>query len=136
MSTAAQVREHLVEAVGVLGQPAVGEHLLLDEHGQQCREQIGVTTRPRPEVDVGEIGRLGAPRVDDDQRAVRVVGDLLEDPAGLREAVRLPRVLAPEHGDLGVLVVAGGVAARAAEQLPVDPELAGLLLGERVGVVA
>ena len=48
--------------------------------------------------------------IDDDQRAVRVVGDLLELGAGAREAVRLPRVLADEHRDLGVLVVAGRVA--------------------------
>ena len=136
MSTRRRWDEHLVEPVGVLGQPAVGEHLLLDQHGQECREQVGVTARPWAEVDVGELGRLGAPRVDDDQRAARVVGDLLEDPAGLWEPVRLPRVLAPEHGDLGVLVVARGVAAGAAEQLPVDPELAGLLLGERVRGVA
>ena len=64
--------------------------------------------------------------------AVGIVGDLLQHRAGAREAVRLPRVLAHEHRDLGVLVVAGRVAARPAEELTVDPELAGLLLRERV----
>ena len=97
---------------------------------------MGVAAGPRAEVDVGEVGRLGAPRVDDDQRAGRVVGELLEDPAGLLDAVRLPRVLAPEHADLGVLEVGRGVAARPAEQLAVDPELTGLLLGEGVRRVA
>ena len=55
---------------------------------------------------------------------------------GAREAVRLPRVLADEHGDLGVLEVAAWCGSAAAEQLAVDPELAGLLLGERVRGVA
>ena len=40
--------------------------------------------------------------------------------------------LPDEHQHLGVLPLAGGVAPGAAEELPVDPELAGLLLGEGV----
>ena len=61
-----------------------------------------------------------------------IVDDRLQHGAGAREAVRLPRVLADEHRDLGVLVVAGRVAAGPPEELTVDPELAGLLLRERV----
>ena len=86
------------------------------------------------EMDVGQVGALAATRIDHDHRAVGVVRDRLQDPARLGEAVRLPRVLAPEHGDLGVFVVAGGVTARLAEQLAVDPELARLLLSECVRV--
>ena len=101
-----------------------------------AREAERVGARAHLEVEVGELGRLGAARVDHDQRAGRVVGDRLQDGARAREAVRLPRVLADEHRDLGVLEVAGRVAARAAEELAVDPELAGLLLRERVRGVA
>src|SRR5207302_1337725 len=57
---------------------------------------------------------------------------LLQRGSRVREAVRLPWVLADEHRDLGVLDVAAHVAA---EDLAVHPELAGLLLGERVGPV-
>ena len=45
------------------------------------------------------------------------------------------RELSGAFGDLGTLVVAGGMATRATEQLAVDPELAGLLLGQGVGGV-
>ncbi len=47
----------------------------------------------------------------------------------------IARVLADEDRDLGVLEVAAGVAARAAEELAVDPELTRLFLGEGVGGV-
>ena len=91
-------------------------------------EAPGVGAGPDLEVEVGQLGRLGAPRIDDDQRPRRVAGDLLQRRAGVGEAVGLPRVLADEDGDLGVLEVAAGVSA---EHLGVDPELAGLLLGQR-----
>ena len=91
---------------------------------------------PHLQMEVGQRGGLRAARIDHDQRARRILGDLLEDDARAREAVRLPRVLADEHRDLGALEVRRGVTARAAEQLTVDPELAGLLLRQRVRHVA
>ncbi len=129
-----EVGAEFVEAVRVVGEPRAGGVLGGEDLEERC-EEVGVAAGQRAEVDVGEVGRLGATGVDDDHRAVGVVGDRLEDAAGLGEAVRLPRVLAPEDRDLGVVVVAGGVAARLAEELTVDPELAGLLLGEGVGGV-
>ena len=99
-------------------QPGVGEKAVVDQHGEQRGEQVGVTAGDRAEVDVGELCRLGAPGIDDDQGALGIVGDRLEVAPGLREAVRLPGVLAPEHGDLGLLVVAGGVAAGASDSSP------------------
>ena len=65
------------------------------------------------EVEVGQLGGLGAPRVDDDQRALGIAGDLLQRRAGARDAVGLPRVLADEQRDLGVLEVARGRWRRA-----------------------
>ena len=76
---------------------------------------------------------LGAPRVDDDQGALRVSRDLLERRTGAREPMGLPRVLPEEDAHLGMLEVA---AREPAEQLGVDPELAGLLLGQRARPVA
>ena len=128
--------EQRVESVGVVGQPPLRQQTLLDEDLEEGRQEMRIAAGQRPQVDVCEVGRFRPTRIDHDQGSFGVVGDGLEDPARLREPVRLPGVLAPEHRHLRVLVVARGVAARPAEQLPVDPELAGLLLGERVRVVA
>ena len=110
--------------------------LLLHEHAEQRGQAEGVGAGAHLQVEVGELRGLRAARVDDDERARRVLGDLLQDDARAREPVRLPRVLADEHRDLGALEVGRRVAARAAEELAVDPELAGLLLRERVRHVA
>ena len=116
----------------MLSEPSVVEQVLLHEHGSQRRHGVEVRARPHLEVEVGEVGRLGAHRVDDDHRAARVLADLLEDRAGPREAMRLVRVLADEDGDLAVLDV--GPVRHA--QHPADhPELAGLLLREGAGAV-
>ena len=112
------------------------DQVLLDEHGQPSRARQNASVPGRTcRWMSARSARLGAARVDHDERPLRVVGDGLEDRAGAREAVRLPRVLADEHRHLGVLVVAGRVAPRTTEQLAVDPELTRLLLGERVRAV-
>src|SRR4029077_1532445 len=58
--------------------------------------------------------------------------DLAEDRPCAGEAVRLPWVLPDEHRHLGALEVTGGVAARTTVELAVHPELARLLLRERI----
>ena len=55
--------------------------------GGERGEQPGVGAGPHLQVDVGELGGLGAPRIDDDHRPGRVAGDLLQRRAGAREAV-------------------------------------------------
>ena len=106
---------------------------LLEEESDHRAEQESVAPGPDLEVQVGDVRGLGAAGVDHDQRAVWVPSDLLQRHAGAREAVGLPGVLAEEDRHLGMLEVRGGVAPRLAVQLGVHPELAGLLLGERVG---
>src|SRR5207244_2126153 len=69
-----------------------------------------------------------AARIDDDDRARRVLRDVLERQPRVREAVRLPRVLADEQGDLAVLEIP---AHRGAEHQAVHPGLAGFLLRDR-----
>src|SRR5207249_5148741 len=88
--------------------------------------------RPHLEMYVREVSGLAWLRVDDDQRPSRILGDLLQDDPRPREAMGLPRVLAPEHRDLRMLVVASGVTARLSKELAVGPELARLLLRQRV----
>ena len=123
---------HGLEAIGPVSKELVIDQILLHEHGEQCGEHERVTAGTHLQVMIGHRGGLGPARIDHDQRARRIRGDLLEDHARAGETVRLPRVLADEHTDLGVLEVAAGVALRLAIELPVDPELPGLLLRERV----
>ena len=64
------------------------------------------------------------------ERAADALGDIGD--ARAREAVRLPRVLADEHGDLAVLEIA---MVAGAEHLALHPEFAGFLLRQRVRAV-
>jgi hypothetical protein len=84
-------------------------------------------------VEVGELGGLRAAGVEHDQRSSLISSDLLQSGARVRDAVRLPRVLADEDGDLGMLDVAAVVGA---DDPGIHPRLARLLLRERVGPVA
>ena len=115
-----------------LGQERAIHAARLDQRREQRGQAEGVRAGPHLEEEVGQLRGLGAARVDHDQRARRVLRDLAQHGARAREAVRLPRVLADEHRHLGVLEVGRGVAARRAEELAVHPELAGLLLRQRV----
>ena len=122
--------DDLVDAGGVLGEPARGRRRPSSTRRRPAPAmQPGVGAGPHLQVDVGQLGGLGAAGVDHDHRPGGVVGDLLQRGAGPGEAVALPRVLADEDHDLAVLDLAPHVGA---EHLGVDPELAGLLLGEGV----
>ena len=81
-------------------------------------------------MELGELGRLRAPWIDDDQRAGWVLRDVTQREPRVRKAVRLPGVLAHEHGDFTVLEIA---AYWRAEHQAVDPGFAGLLLRDRAG---
>ena len=117
----------------MLAQEVLVEQALLDDRARERREAAGVGPGLHAQVEVGHLGRLGADRIEHDHRPLRVLRDLAQDHAGAREALRLPRVLADEDRDLGVLEVAARVAA---VEMRVDEELAGLLLGERARAVA
>ena len=67
---------------------------------------------------------------------VGIVGDFFEDHPGPWEAVAVPGILAHEDRAIGVVEVRRSVARHRTVQLAVDPELAGLLLGQRIGLVA
>ena len=123
---------HGFDAVGVRVEEGAVEEVFVHEDGGHRGEQPGVAAGLDLQVDVGELGGLGAPGVDDDHRAVRIARDLLEGDPGAWDRVGEPRVLAEEHRDVAVLEVATGVGA---EHAVTDPELAGLLLGEGVAAV-
>jgi hypothetical protein len=56
----------------------VGDQVLLDHHRHQRGEQPRVGAGPYLQVDVGQLGGLGAPRVDDDHASRGVTGDLAQ----------------------------------------------------------
>ncbi len=126
------MRQHLFEAIRVLGQPVARQQVFLHEDAQHGREQPRVAARLHLQVDVGQVGGLRAARIDDDEAALGVARDLAQRHAGAREAVRVPGVLADEHTHLAVLEVAPRVASQHAAA---HPELAGLLLRQRVGAI-
>src|SRR6185437_10436877 len=91
-------------------------------------EEEGIRPRAYGQVDVGDLGGLRAARVDDDQRARRVPGDLLQRDSRAGDGVRVPGVLAEEEGHVAPLEL--GARERAEDALG-HPELARLLLRER-----
>ena len=104
----------------------------LDHHGQDGGEQVGVGARPQRQVQVRDLRRLRPARVDHDHLARRVVLDLVERVAGVGEPVREPRVAAQHDEQVALLDAFCRVARLGAEHLAVDPEVARLLLRERV----
>ena len=112
----------------------VVEQALLNDRARQRRQAPGVAAGPHAEVEVGHLGRLGArPDRARSSSAPGRVAISRSDHAGAREALRLPRVLADEDRDLGVLEVAARVTA---VEVRVDVDLARLLLRERARAVA
>ena len=120
-------------AIDVLCQKRFVAEVFLDQHGGQRGQAPRIGARLDPQVEVGHLRGVGDHRIDDDHRALRVAGDLVEHRARARETLRHPWVLADEHRHLGVLELAAGVPA---VELVVDPRLPGLLLRQRTGPVA
>ena len=120
------------DAVDVLGEEGVVQQVLLHERRRSAaRHQASLPGRTR-RWKSASLAVSVTHRVDDDHRALGVLGDLAQHDPGAREALRHPRVLADEHRHLGVLELAARVTA---VELRVDPRLAGLLLGEGAGAV-
>ena len=89
----------------MLGQPRPIDETFLDDDGDERGQTPRIRPRLNCEADVGDLGGLGTARIDDDQRPVRIAGDLLQRRAGTGDAVRLSRVLADEQRDLGMFEV-------------------------------
>ena len=131
------LRQHgrdFVEPFGAGGEELLVGAAAFEQQREDRAQQVGVGARPEREVQVGDLRGLGAPRVDHDQLARGVVLDRVERVPGVAEPVGLPGVAAEHHQQVAVLDVLGGVHGGRAEQLPVDPEVAGLLLRKRVEV--
>jgi len=68
--------------------------VLLEQNPEQRDQQPCVRARPHGEVDVRQLRRLGAARIDDDQGPRRIRRDLLQRDACPGDRMRVPRVLA------------------------------------------
>ncbi len=124
------MRQYLCRAIGVGIQPLMGNQILLDDHRHQRCEQKCVGPRAHPQMDIGQLGGFGASRVDDDQAARRIARDLAQRQSCAWDAMRYPRILADEQGNLAVRKVTARIAS---EHSIGDPELAGLFLRQRAG---
>jgi hypothetical protein len=125
--------EHRLGPADARGQELAVDEVLLHDDGDHRRQTPGVGPRPDAQVEVCKLGGVGQHRVDHDHRPRGVLGDLLEHYARTREALGHPRVLADEHGHLGVLELAPGM--RAVHPV-LDPRLPRLLLRQRARPVA
>src|SRR5262249_33156583 len=125
----AQHIEERRSAGGVLLQILMRDEILLHEDGEDRAEAESIGTRTHLEMIVGELGGLGAARGDDDKYSMRVVGNLAQRRARGLETVRLPGVLADEHRDLAILEIGRWTTSG---EPPLDPELTGLFLCQRI----
>ena len=121
--------KHFVEPDDVLLDEGLVAESLLNDHGNQSRQQPGVRSGLHRHVDVGHVRRLRPFRVDHDHLARRILLDLLQRHTRTRHAVRLPGILPEKERHFAVFEV---TAHDAAEHLAVDPELPGLLLRQCV----
>src|SRR5262249_61306131 len=105
-------------------EPRGVDEVLLDEDGAHGRQQPRIAAWPYLEMKVGELRRLRTPWIDDDERAGRVLRDVAQGEPSVRQAVRLPRILAHEQGHFTVLEIA---PYRRAEPHAADPCLPDLV---------
>ena len=127
-----QFVDDVLVAAGVLGQPVARQQPVLDDDPDQRRQAPGVGARTDLQVEVGQGGGFAQARVDHDDRARGVLGHGVEQHAGAGETMGLPGILADQDGHLAMLEVAVHAGT---EHLALDPELAGLFLGQGVGAV-
>src|SRR5262249_30705514 len=84
------------------------------------------------EMEIRHLSHFRAARVDDQQLAVRVFFNLIDEVARVAEAVREPRITADHHQQIAVLNVLAGVCRLGAKEQPIDPEVASLFLREGI----
>jgi hypothetical protein len=83
-------------------------------------------------MDVREFCRFRAPGVDDDHRALRVFAEVTQGIAGIGNSVRLKRIGTDEKNVIGVFDVFRGMTGLVPKKAPIEPEIAGLFLTERI----
>src|ERR1700722_2862433 len=125
-----QRREQFIAVLRVIANVVVADQILLHQHAKNRREAESVGARTHAQMVIRHLSGFGATRIDHDERAVRICRDVAEDWTRALEAMRLPWILADEYRDLSLLVAS---AEARPEKHVIDPELAGLFLGQGVG---
>src|SRR5690242_4464000 len=121
-------RDDVLETRGMRTEPRGVDEAFFGQDCAHRRQQPRIASWPDLKMKLGELGRLRAAWIDDDERAGRVLRDVAQREPGVRKAVRLPRILSDEHGYFTVLEIAPDGRT---EHQAVDPGFAGLLLRDR-----
>ena len=126
---------HLIEADGVGGEEVRRLTAAPQNRREHRSEKEGIRAGAELQMQVGHLGHLRAPRVDDDHPAAGRLLDLVDGVARRLEAVRHPRIAAEHDEQIGVLDVLGGMTELRSEEVAVDPEIARLFLRQRIEVL-
>src|SRR5215813_13502856 len=86
-------------------------------------------------MQVGDCGNLGASRVDDQNLALRVFLDLVNQIARVAETVSEPGIAAKDNEQITMLDIFRGMCILCTEHMPVDPKVASLFLRERTVII-
>jgi hypothetical protein len=84
-------------------------------------------------MQIGHLGRFGPARIDYYHPALCVPFNLVEMRSRAPETMGLVWIAAQHYQEIAVPHVLGGVAVLRAKEVAVDPEVASLFLGQRVG---
>jgi hypothetical protein len=112
--------------------PLTIDPVILHQQSEHGRDEPRIRARFDGEVVVCLVGGFASSRVDDDQRAFRVLGDPVNERPRPRETVRLPWILAEEDRHFTVLEIA---VCPDPQHLARNPELARLLLCQCIRTV-
>jgi hypothetical protein len=127
---------HLVEARAVRIDEGPVVQVFADDEREHRQQQECVGSGFELQMDVGHPGRLGAPRIDHHHGPCRILADVAQYVPGVEDAMGLVGVAADEDHVVGVLDILRGVAVLRSVQAAIDPEVTGLLLGQRAVDVA
>ena len=122
----------LGKARDVLFEKGVVHGIAAHQPRQDRSQQERVGAGPHRQMQVGALRGLGAARIDHDHLPVRILADIVEMIARIGKAVGDPGIGADHEQQVAMMHVFGGVAGLAAEHVAVDPEIAGLLLRQRI----
>ena len=127
---------YLGEADGVFPDEVMVDRIGSHQSRQQSPKQEGVGAGANGEMQVGHLGGLRAARINDDQLARGILANVIEVVAGIGETMRDPGVRTDHQQEIAAMHILRGVTGLAAEHMAVDPEVAGLLLRQRVEDIA
>ncbi len=98
-------------------------------------QQECVSAGQHLKMKVGHISGLGTAWIDHDHAPLVIPFDLVETGSRIPKSMRHPRIAAEHDQQVAMLHILGGMTILRAEQVAIDPEVAGLFLRECIRVV-